>query len=318
MRMKKRIACLALAVLSALFALCARAEDAQDADGRVTDSAQLAFPIGMPLRGGSFTGTAYLAPMIQNEDVYRFPQTNHIVFEPGARSGWHGHGGMLILATGGVGFYQEEGKPAQILREGDVVQCAAGVRHWHGAAPDSWFSQLVVYDASYDGSGEAPEAPVTDEEYEALEAVEFEGRVPKDGGLMFPKAASPMNAPTFSGPAYVSNLVDGENVAGAPGMHYVVFDPGVVNNWHTHAGGQILIATDGVGYHQIEGQPVQVLHPGDVAYCPPGVRHWHGGSASGTFAHIAVNTNPERPGVEWFDRITPEELEAIERENGQR
>ena len=116
-----------------------------------------------------------------------------------------------------------------------------------------------------------------------------------------------MNSGTFSGPAYVSTLIGMDNVADAPELHYVVFERGVINNWHTHEGGQILIATDGIGYHQIEGKPVQVLYPGDVAFCPPGVKHWHGGSADTQFAHIAVNTNPELTGLEWFDRITDEE-----------
>lgn len=51
-------------------------------------------------------------------------------------------------------------------------------------------------------------------------------------------------------------------------------------------------------------RPVEALYPGDVACCPSGVKHWHGGSAGSTFAHIAANTNPEYPGVEWFDRIS--------------
>ena len=128
---------------------------------------------------------------------------------------------------------------------------------------------------------------------------------------MFQRAASASSPNHFSGPVYISTLLSGENAADAPELHYVVFDPGVINDWHTHAGGQILIATDGIGYHQVEGQPVEVLHPGDVAYCPPGVKHWHGGSADSTFAHIAVNTNPERPGVEWFDRISETEYRQL-------
>lgn len=128
---------------------------------------------------------------------------------------------------------------------------------------------------------------------------------------MFQQAAQAMVSQTFSGPAYVSEIIGADNVANAPGLHYVVFEPGVINNWHTHEGGQILIATDGVGYHQIEGEPVQVLHPGDVALCPPGVKHWHGGSADTEFAHIAVNTNPELTGLEWFDRISDEEYAQL-------
>lgn len=286
--------------------------------GIVTTSEDLAFPLGMKIDSGSFTGAAYITPMISEDDVYHFPATNNIIFEPGARSSWHSHGGMVILVTGGVGYYQEEGQPAQIIREGDVVECAEGVRHWHGAAPDSWFSQMVIYDSHYaPGIGETPaEEPVTDEAYANLETEEYAGRtVGENNAFMFQQAAQSMQTDTFNGPVYVSDLLDADNAAGAPGLHYVVFEPGVINNWHTHEGGQILIATDGIGYHQIEGEPVQVLHPGDVAFCPPGVKHWHGGSADTRFAHIAVNTNPELTGLEWFDRISEEEYQQLTPEN---
>ena len=276
-------------------------------------SDELPFPLGMAIDSASFTGTAYITPMISTDDAYHFPATNHLTFEPGARSSWHTHGGMILLVTGGVGYYQEEGQPAQILRAGDVVECEPGVRHWHGAAPDSWFSQMVVYDAAYVSPQGAPaEEPVTDDWYNNLETEEYPGRtVTEDNEWMFQRAPEPIVSDTFSGPAYVSSLVGDENVAGGPGLHYVVFDPGVVNNWHTHEGGQILIATEGIGYHQLEGQPVQVLHPGDVAFCPPGVRHWHGGSAETSFAHIAANTNPELTGLEWFGRISEEEYRQL-------
>ena len=296
------------AVLAAVLVFISCGSAAAAASGGETGKDDLTFPIGMAM-GSGFTGTAYLAQMIPYDQIYHFPQTNNVTFEPGARSGWHTHGGMVILVTGGVGYYQEEGKPAQIIREGDVIQCREGVKHWHGATPDSWFSQMVIYDAAYQGGGN--DKPVTDEYYNALEAVEYEGRTENDGSFMFPKAETAMNSPTFSGPAYVSTLLGSDNVAGAPSLHYVVFEPGVVNNWHTHEGGQILIATDGIGYHQIEGEPVEVLYPGDVAFCPPGVKHWHGGSANTSFAHIAVNTNPEMTGLEWFDRISDEEYAQL-------
>ena len=275
--------------------------------GIVTTKDSLTFPLGSEV---PFNGTGYLSPMIANEDVYHFPQTNNVTFAPGARSDWHTHGGMVILVTGGVGYYQEEGKTAQIIRQGDVLEIAPGVKHWHGAAPDSWFSQMVIYDSHYNGHGESE--PVTDQHYASLNAEEYAGRTVAAGNpVMFQRAASASSPNHFSGPVYISTLLSGENAADAPELHYVVFDPGVINDWHTHAGGQILIATDGIGYHQVEGQPVEVLHPGDVAYCPPGVKHWHGGSADSTFAHIAVNTNPERPGVEWFDRISETEYRQL-------
>lgn len=278
---------------------------------RVLSVEELAFPVGQQV-SGAFTGNAYLEPMIMNDDIYNFPQTNNIVFEPGARSYWHTHGGMVLIGTGGSGYYQEEGKPAQIIREGDVVQCPEGVLHWHGAAPDSWFSQIVIYDSQYVPPEDAPASrEVTDEEYKNLEVAGYTPQVSADNGFMFQRAEQAMVSDTFSGPAYVSEILSGENVAGVPSLHYVVFAPGVINNWHTHEGGQILIATDGIGYHQIEGQPVEVLYPGDVALCPPGEKHWHGGSADTSFAHIAVNTNPELTGLEWFDRLSAEEYAQL-------
>ena len=241
-------------------------------------SAELPFPLGQRIESDSFTGNAYIEMMIANDETYHFPQTNHLTFEPGARSSWHSHGGM------------------------------------HGAAPDSWFSQIVIFDSHYvPEEGAAPlEEPVTDEQYNNLETQEYTGRrVKPDDMLMFQRAEQAAAFDTFSGLAYVSSLIGADNAAGAPDLHYVVFEPGVINNWHTHEGGQILIATDGIGYHQMEGEPVQVLYPGDVALCPPGVKHWHGGSADASFGHIAVNTNPELAGLTWFDRITEEEYAAL-------
>ena len=131
---------------------------AEDTDV-ILNSDDLAFPLGFEINNESFIGTVYMTPMITEDEIYHFPATNNIIFEPGARSNWHSHGGMIILVTGGVGYYQEEGQPAQIIREGDVVECAAGVRHWHGAAPNSWFSQMVIYDASYSCPRTTPPAP---------------------------------------------------------------------------------------------------------------------------------------------------------------
>ena len=105
-----------------------------------------------------------------------------------------------------------------------------------GAAPDSWFSQMVVYDAGYSDAGDG-EKPVTDVYYASLETEEYAGRnITTDNAFMFQCAGQPVTMQTFSGPVYLSDII-GENVAGAPGMHYVVFELGVINNWHTHEGG---------------------------------------------------------------------------------
>ncbi|MGG1324129.1 cupin domain-containing protein, partial [Priestia megaterium] len=83
-------------------------------------------------------------------------------FEPGCRNNWHIHrnGFQLLLVTGGEGWYQEEGKPAQFLKAGDVVVTHDGVKHWHGAAKDSWFEHIAITS----GTPEWLE-PVSDEEY---------------------------------------------------------------------------------------------------------------------------------------------------------
>lgn len=283
--------------------------------GRVTSKEELTFPIGEQIPSPSFTGQAFFKNLIANDDIYNFPQTNHLTFAPGSHSEWHRHGGMILLVTGGVGFYQEEGKKAQILRQGDVVQIPAGVRHWHGAVKDSWFSQIVVYDADWKVDAHTDEDnTLSDEYYNSLETEEYAGHVADKGPFMFPVLKDAFNLPSFNGPMYMSNLYEGENVAESPSLHEVGFEAGVINQWHIHEGGQILIATDGIGYHQIEGQPVQVMHPGDVALCPPGVKHWHGASANSRFAHLAANTNPEKTGLQWFDFISEEEYKALPKE----
>ena len=313
--MYKQIYCALAAVLfSTSITVHAEEIDNSHVKTEITQQAEtdIPFKLGQEINSPSFTGTVYIESMVQNDETYHFPATNHITFEPKSRSGWHSHGGMILLVTGGIGYYQEQGKPAQILRKGDVVNIEPGVKHWHGAAPDSWFSQIVIFDSSYIPEENVSEEVVTDEEYQNLNAEEYSERtVTPDNEFMFERARTAMNSDTFTGPVYVSSLIGADNAAGAPELHYVVFDPGVINNWHTHEGGQILIATDGIGYHQIEGESVQILYPGEVAFCPPGAKHWHGGSADTSFAHIAVNTNPDLTGLEWFDRISEEEYDAL-------
>lgn len=80
----------------------------------------------------------------------------NVTFEPGCRNNWHIHhkGGQILLCTAGRGYYQEWGKPAQELHPGDVVNIPPEVKHWHGAAPDSWFQHLAVEVPAEDASNE--------------------------------------------------------------------------------------------------------------------------------------------------------------------
>lgn len=103
------------------------------------------FPVGEPNTGFQqyFTGRSWLAPITSNQDL-NVPMFN-VTFEPGCRNNWHRHdGGQILVAVGGIGYYQERGKAAQRLLPGDVVEIAPNIEHWHGASPDSWFSHLAI------------------------------------------------------------------------------------------------------------------------------------------------------------------------------
>ncbi len=129
---------------------------------------ELFFPIGEPNPYGDyFTGQSYLAP-ITTEQVPVF----NVTFEPGCRNNWHIHhatqgGGQMLICIGGKGWYQEEGKDAVELSPGTVINIPANVKHWHGAAKDSWFSHLALEISGENASTEWCE-PVSDEQYEKL------------------------------------------------------------------------------------------------------------------------------------------------------
>lgn len=118
-----------------------------------------------------FIGESFLNPMTDFQHG-EFPLFN-VTFEPGCRNNWHIHhadkgGGQILICTAGEGWYQEEGKEPQKLKEGSVVVIPEGVKHWHGAKKDSWFSHISIEVPGENTSNEWLE-PVTDEVYNALE-----------------------------------------------------------------------------------------------------------------------------------------------------
>ena len=114
--------------------------------------------------GKYFTGTTYLSRLSENDTVWNSSIAN-VTFEPGARTNWHKHsGGQILLVTAGEGRYQEKGKPVQILKKGDVVKIPLNVEHWHGAAPDSWFSHISI-EPNIPNNQTTWLEPVTDKEY---------------------------------------------------------------------------------------------------------------------------------------------------------
>ncbi|MGM0878524.1 MAG: cupin domain-containing protein [Bacillota bacterium] len=130
-------------------------------------SETLIFPKGEKVVNDYFKGEAFLEMLVPSDSTFNCPIGN-VTFEPGARNNWHKHpGGQILLVTGGKGYYQEEGKPVQKLHEGDVIKILPDVKHWHGAAPDSWFSHIAISTNVQKGDTEWLE-PVTDEEYNNL------------------------------------------------------------------------------------------------------------------------------------------------------
>ncbi len=140
-----------------------------DDAGRSAYQKTVFFPIGAPNDAYAryFRGQSYLEPVCGEP----FPIAN-VTFEPGCRNNWHVHhavkgGGQLLICVGGRGYYQEWGKPAVEMTPGKVIQIPEGVKHWHGAAPDSWLSHLAF---ELPGENSATEwlEPVADADYEKL------------------------------------------------------------------------------------------------------------------------------------------------------
>ena len=129
---------------------------------------EIMFPIGEKNPYGEyFTGQSYLAPV----STVQVPVYN-VTFEPGCRNNWHIHhaksgGGQMLICVGGRGYYREWGKDPVELTEGSVINIPAGVKHWHGASPGSWFAHLAIEVSGEETSTEWCE-PVEDEEYNTL------------------------------------------------------------------------------------------------------------------------------------------------------
>lgn len=139
-------------------------------DAKAKHQNEMVFLIDAPNDGFAkyFVGQSYLAPLSTAQvGIY------NVTFEPGCRNNWHIHhaksgGGQILVCVAGCGYYQEWGKPAQELHPGDVVNIPVGVRHWHGAAPDSWFSHLAVEVPGDETSNEWLEAVDSTTYFEAV------------------------------------------------------------------------------------------------------------------------------------------------------
>lgn len=129
----------------------------------VTMPDEVIFPIGQKIDNNNFSGTAWLNQLMANDSSNHI-MVGNVTFEPGARTNWHLHpGGQILLATGGLGYYQEKGSPKRLLRKGDVVKCPPNVPHWHGASHDQSFIQIAI--TNNQNGATVWMHPVTDQEY---------------------------------------------------------------------------------------------------------------------------------------------------------
>lgn len=92
---------------------------------------------------------------------------------------------------------------------------------------------------------------------------------------------------------------------------YVTFEPGARSAWHTHPRGQYLVVTAGMGLTQEWGKPVQDIRTGDVVWCPPGVKHWHGAAPTSSLTHLAVTGTADGESVSWMEKVSDAQYKAV-------
>ena len=122
-----------------------------------------------------------------------------------------------------------------------------------------------------------------------------------------PSAAGP--ADYFTGRARIDPVWPADkNINASGGL--VTFEPGARSAWHAHPAGQRLVVVSGVGLTQEWAKPIQEIRPGDVIWCPPGVKHWHGAAPATAMVHLAVTGTVDGKNVTWMEKVTDEQYNA--------
>jgi len=137
-----------------------------------------------------------------------------------------------------------------------------------------------------------------------------QGAVAADAGQEIAHAGSQASLPGpaafFTGRVRIDHVWPASESLTASGA-LVTFEPGARSAWHIHPYGQRLVVVSGTGLTQQWGQPVQELRPGDVVWCPPGVKHWHGATPTTAMSHLAVTGTHAGRNVDWMEQVSDEE-----------
>ena len=162
------------------------------------------YPLGEKLSPNpNFTGEVWLAPLSKQKELH-VPMSN-VTFEPGCRNSWHSHkAGQILIATAGIGYYQEKGQPARRLFPGDIVEIASDVVHWHGAAPDSWFAHIAITTNPQINAAVWLE-PVSDSQYQEATA-EVENRYVGANNVLTAREQAIVSVASYTGKGDLEHL----------------------------------------------------------------------------------------------------------------
>ena len=162
------------------------------------------YPLGEKLSPNpNFTGEVWLAPLSKQKELH-VPMSN-VTFEPGCRNSWHSHkAGQILIATAGIGYYQEKGQPARRLFPGDIVEIAPDVVHWNGAAPDSWFAHIAITTNPQINAAVWLE-PVSDSQYQEATA-EVENRYVGANNVLTAREQAIVSVASYTGKGDLEHL----------------------------------------------------------------------------------------------------------------
>jgi quercetin dioxygenase-like cupin family protein len=135
----------------------------------------------------------------------------------------------------------------------------------------------------------------------------FQGHA-QTGNAIFPKGEL-STAKNHTGNIWLNELNVGDSTFD-PSIAQATYDAGARLDWHIHPGGQVLLITEGTGYYQEKGKPVQIVHKGDVIKSPPGVEHWHAAAPNSSFAYIAVTPTKQGKTI-WLRPVSDEEYHGV-------